>query len=210
MQNVVKSLALVVGVTAVGAVLFGGRMPARHSPTAKGVPARGIVATTVAAPPSSDVRLVETTEAIEGEPSPSNAAAPNPILPGVRTADAAAEKPPAGIRENGDEVLRPATQEMDLRYPVTVLGKPTALAAEISPDQKLANAVLKALQNAPLTAYAIDIEVSKGVLTLTGAVATDEQRRAAESAAGGVEGISTVINRLAVAAARARHPSRNR
>ena|SRR5579872_29633 len=72
------------------------------------------------------------------------------------------------------------------------------------PNQELAERVAKALKQANLSHYEIDIDVRSGVVTLVGKIAKDEQRKAAEKAVRSVPGVTQIIDRLEVVDSRQR------
>jgi hypothetical protein len=85
--------------------------------------------------------------------------------------------------------------------------EPALLALEGSPsqarardDQQIADAVADALKGAGLRFYRIDILARDGAVTLSGSVASLEQRADAVKAARAVSGVRSVVDRLALLA----------
>jgi hypothetical protein len=70
------------------------------------------------------------------------------------------------------------------------------------PNQELAERVAKALRQAKLSHYEIDIDVRSGVVTLVGKIAKPEQRIAAEKAVRSVPGVTQIVDRLEVVESR--------
>jgi hypothetical protein len=72
-------------------------------------------------------------------------------------------------------------------------------------NQATANAVASALKASPaLSAYKIEIETNRGVVTLTGSVASPAQKRDAVALVGKVAGVSGVVDQITVKDARVR------
>ncbi|HLJ12559.1 MAG TPA: BON domain-containing protein [Planctomycetaceae bacterium] len=122
-------------------------------------------------------------------PASAPAPAPIPALAAVERVDPSPDaSPPVALESLPVSELEP---------PPPIQFEPGSRAASV--NQKLAEAVAKALKEANLTGYDIDISVQRGVVTLQGRVADAEARKAAEKTAAGVSGITTVVNRLASA-----------
>jgi osmotically-inducible protein OsmY len=66
-------------------------------------------------------------------------------------------------------------------------------------DRKIETNVRSAITNAiPSTPTSIEVRVDKGIVTLTGRVATEEDRRKIGDAANDVKGVRSVINNIQV------------
>ena len=66
-------------------------------------------------------------------------------------------------------------------------------------DRKIETNVRSAITNAiPSTPASIEVRVDKGIVTLTGRVATEEDRRKIGDAANDVKGVRSVINNIQV------------
>jgi BON domain len=70
--------------------------------------------------------------------------------------------------------------------------------AKASPNQELAEKVAGAMRKGKFTGYDIELDVSKGVVTLSGVVGNTKQRDAAAKIARSVPGVVGVNNRLRV------------
>ncbi len=80
-----------------------------------------------------------------------------------------------------------------------------APAPTLTPNQSTANAVASALKSSrTLSAYRIEIEASKGVVTLIGAVPNVSQKREALTLAKKVAGVTGVVDQIRVADNRVR------
>ena len=72
-------------------------------------------------------------------------------------------------------------------------------------NQATANAVASTLKSSPsLSAYRIEIETNRGVVTLTGSVSNASQKRDAVALVGKVQGVSGVVDQIVVKDARVR------
>jgi hypothetical protein len=75
----------------------------------------------------------------------------------------------------------------------------SAQAPAMSPNQATANAVASALKSSrSLSAYRIEIETNNGVVTLTGSVTNDTQKREALSLASKTAGVTSVVDQIRV------------
>ena len=96
------------------------------------------------------------------------------------------------------------TSVASAQAPVAPAPVPVAAPAATS-NQATANAVASALKASPaLSAYRIEIETNRGVVTLTGSVGNATQKRDAVALVGKVKGVSGVVDQINVADARVR------
>ena len=87
----------------------------------------------------------------------------------------------------------------------TSIASAQAPAPVVGSNQAVANSVASALKASPmLSAYRIEIETNRGVVTLTGAVANASQKRDAVALVGKVAGVSSVLDQITIKDARVR------
>jgi len=87
----------------------------------------------------------------------------------------------------------------------TSVASAQAPAPVVGSNQATANAVASTLKSSPtLSAYRIEIETNRGVVTLTGSVSNASQKRDAVAQVSKVAGVSSVVDQIVVKDARVR------
>jgi len=96
-------------------------------------------------------------------------------------------------------MMSPAWASVSVAAFQTGLALPAAKVKEPVTDDSIRDEVMVHLASDPVVKGGnIDVEVKDGVVTLKGAVASDEARRRAEKLAKHVKGVKSVVNQLTI------------
>jgi hypothetical protein len=126
---------------------------------------------------------------------PDQTARSQPPAPSALVAEARIEPEPAA--QSSAPAPAAAESKSSVAKSPTAAGKPARTGRPIG-DSELAAKVKSAVLAEPLSALLFNVNVSNGVVTLSGTADSTETRDKAGRAASGVEGVKSVNNKIAV------------